>query len=226
MQEEETAGRDRVAILSHSLWQNRFASDPGMIGRPIEIDGQPYIVVGIASPRLRFEYIEEPSVYVPLPSDSASETRRNTYVIGRLTPGNTGNSMQRARTELEGILQQELQSEGVKSEDVAAVSNLRETWTQFGARPLYFFAGAVLLVLLIACLNNAGLLLARGLARQREFALRATLSAGGAALIRQSLAESLLLSFLGGAAGTLAGFWGANAFATFIPPDTPRAIRR
>jgi predicted permease len=142
---------------------------------------------------------------------------RNTYVIGRLAPGDT---MERARAELDGILQRELRSEGVKSEDIAAVSNLRETWTEFGARPLYFFAGAVLLVLLIACVNNAGLLLARGLARQREFALRATLGAGRATLARQSLAESLLLSLMGGTAGTLVGIWGANAFAAFIPPDT------
>jgi ABC-type antimicrobial peptide transport system permease subunit len=95
--------------------------------------------------------------------------------------------------ELDGIPQRQLQVDGAKQEDVASVTNLRETWTDYAARPLYFFAGAVLLVLLIACVNNAGLLLARGLARQREFALRATLGASRGTLIRQSLAESLLL---------------------------------
>ena len=161
--------------------------------------------------------MEEPAIYVPLPRDSPSKVWRNTYVIGRLASGAT---MESARAELDSILQRELQSEGIKSEDVAAVTNLRETWTQFGARPLYFFAGAVLLVLLIACVNNAGLLLARGLGRQREFALRATLGASRTALLRQSLAESLLLSLLGGTTGTLVGIWGANAFAVFIPQDT------
>ena len=102
----------------------------------------------------------------------------------------------------------------------ASVTNLRETWTDFAARPLYFFAGAVFLVLLIACVNNAGLLLARGLARRREFALRATLGAGAAALIRQSLAESLLLSLAGGVAGTLIGIWVSNAFAFIRSEDT------
>ncbi|MGB7469936.1 MAG: FtsX-like permease family protein, partial [Candidatus Acidiferrum sp.] len=177
----------------------------------------PYTVIGIASPRLRFEYIDEPSIFVPLAEDPASPVRRNIYVIGRLAPGVTP---ARARVELDAILQLELKSEGAKLEDIAAVTNLRETWTEFAARGLYFFAGAVLLVLLIACVNNAGLLLARGLARQREFALRAALGAPRAALMRQSLVESLVLSLAGGAAGALLGYWGAYAFAAFIPEDT------
>ena len=214
--EEETTGRDRVAILSHALWQTRFASDAGAVGKSVTIDGQPYTIVGIASPHLRFEYIREPAIYIPLSMDLAAKVLRNTYVIARLAPGV---SPDRARVELDGILQRQLQADGARQEDVASVTNLRETWTGYAARPLYFFAGAVLLVLLIACVNNAGLLLARGLARQREFALRATLGAGRAALIRQSLAESLLLSLVGGAAGTILGIWGSRAFALFWSED-------
>jgi predicted permease len=214
--EEDTTGRDRVAILSHALWQTRFASDASVVGKSVTIDGQPYTIVGIASPHLRFEYIHEPAIYVPLSMDPAVKVLRNTYVIARLAPGVNSD---RARVELDGILQRQLQADGARQEDVASVSNLRETWTDYAARPLYFFAGAVLLVLLIACVNNAGLLLARGLARQREFALRATLGAGRAALIRQSLAESLLLSLAGGAAGTIIGIWGSRAFALFWSED-------
>jgi predicted permease len=214
--EEETAGRDHVAILSHTLWQSRFASDPDVIGKPITIDGEPYFVVGIASPRLRFEYLSEPAIYVPLILDPAAKVMRGIYMIGRLAPGV---SMEAARVELDGILQRKLQADGEKQEDMAAVANLRVTWTEFSARGLYFFAGAILLVLLIACVNNAGLLLARGLSRQREFALRATLGASRATLIRQSLAESLLLSLAGGAAGTLLGVWGAGAFPAFLSEE-------
>jgi predicted permease len=214
--EEETTGRDRVAILSHALWQTRFSSDAAVIGKPITIDGEPYTIVGIASPHLRFEYIREPAIYVPLAMDPAGKVMRNTYVIARLAAGTTA---ERARAELDGILQRQLQADGAKQEDVASVTNLRETWTDFAARPLYFFAGAVFLVLLIACVNNAGLLLARGLARRREFALRATLGASRAALIRQSLAESVLLSLAGGVAGTIVGIWVSSAFALFWSED-------
>lgn len=211
--EEETAGRDHVAILSHSLWQTRFASDANIIGKPVTIDGEQYFVVGIASPRLRFEYLPEPAIYVPLALDPAAKVTRGIYMVGRLGPGV---SEEEARAELDGILQRQLQAEGAKEEHSAAVSNLRVTLTQYSARGLYFFAGAILLVLLIACVNNAGLLLARGLSRQREFALRATLGASRATLIRQSLAECLLLSLIGGAAGTLLGIWGAGAFPAFL----------
>ncbi len=214
--EEETSGRDRVAILSHSLWQTRFSSDAAAIGKSITIDGEPYTIVGIAPPHLRFEYIRDPAIYVPLAMDPAEKVMRNTYVIARLASGTTA---ERARAELDGILQRQLQVDGAKQEDIASVTNLRETWTEFAARPLYFFAGAVFLVLLIACVNNTGLLLARGLARRREFALRATLGASRAALVRQSLAESVLLSLAGGVAGTIVGIWVSSAFTLFWSED-------
>jgi len=215
--EEETTGRDHVAILSHALWRTRFASDTNITGKPITIDGELYFVVGIAPPRLRFEYLPEPAIFVPLALDPAAKVMRGIYMIGRLGPGV---SVEGARTELDDILQRQPQAEGGKQEDLAAVSNLRVTWTEYSERPLYFFAGAILLVLLIACVNNAGLLLARGLARQREFALRAALGASRSILIRQSLAESVLLSVAGGTAGTMLGIWGSGVFGGFWSEDT------
>jgi predicted permease len=215
--EEEMPGRDRVAILSHSLWQTRFSSDSSVLGKPIVLDGQPYVIIGVASPHLHFEYLEEPAIFVPLAIDPSQQALRNTYVIGRLAPGVTP---EYARTELAGILATQPKLDNRREEFTASVTNLRETWTGFAARSLFFFAGAVLLVLLIACVNNAGLLLARGLARRREFTLRAALGAGRGTLIRQSFVESLILSLAGGVAGTFFGLWGANAFAAFIPQDT------
>lgn len=215
--EEETAGHDRVAILSQELWQTRFSSAADIIGKSITLDGDAYIVVGIASPRLRFEYLPEPAIYVPLALHPSAKLGRGIYGIGRLNPNTT---LESARAELDAILERQLQSEGAKQEDVAGVTNLREAWTNYAARPLYFFAGAILLVLLIACVNNAGLLLARGWSRQREFALRATLGASRASLIRQSLAESLLLTIAGGAAGALMGVWSSGVFSAFWNEDT------
>jgi len=215
--EEEVTGRDHVAVLSHALWETHFGSQASVMGRPVTIDGEPYVVVGIAAQRLRFEFFREPDVYVPLALDSSAKVLRNTYVIGRLA---RGISRDQARAELDGILQSQPEGERAKQEDVFGVTNLRETWTEFAARPLYFFAGAILLVLLIACVNNAGLLLARGLSRQREFALRATLGASRTTLIRQSLAESLLLSVIGGVLGTIGGIWASRIFAAFWEEST------
>jgi len=219
--QEMTPGNARVAILSHALWENEFGSSADAVGKPITLDGEPYSIVGVAPANLRFEFLSEPAIYVPLAIDPAAKVGRGIYMLGRLAPGA---SAEQARAELNGVLQHLGEDDPSKREDQAAVTNLRETWTHFAARQLYFFSGTILLVLLIACLNNAGLLLARGLARQREFALRATLGASRGALIRQSLAESLLLSLAGGVAGAILGVWGASALAKFWNEDTlPRS---
>ncbi len=214
-QKEETYGAERVAIVSDSLWRNQFQSDPELIGKSILLDGEKYAVVGITPPQLRFEHLEEPDAFVPVTLDPAAAVApRNTYAMGRLAPGI---SREQARAELALLLKRDPNTQSRLEEDTAAVSNLRETWTEWAARPLYFFAGAVALVLLIACVNTAGLLLARGLARRREFAVRSALGAGRAALARQSLVESLLLALGGGAAGVVLGLWLARSFSAFLP---------
>ena len=219
--QEEVRDQGRVAILSDALWKNRFASDPEILGKSITLDGQPYTIVGITPSSLRFEFTSEPAAFVPLAIDSSADFLRSTDSLGRLAPGATE---QQAAAELTPILQRELKADGDTRDDVVRVTNLREDYTRFSAGSLYFYAGAVALVLLIACVNTAGLMLARGLARRREFALRGALGATRGTLIRQLLVESLLLSLAGGAAGILAGTWLGRLLSLMMNEDTlPRA---
>lgn len=221
--QEENLGQGRVAILADSLWKDRFASDPGVLGKSIVLDGLPYTIVGITPANLRFEVIREPDAFVPLTIDSSSDFLRGTDTLGRLAPGVTE---RQAAAELTPILQRELKADGDTRDDVVRVMNLRENYTRFGARPLYFYAGAVALVLLIACVNTAGLLLARGLARRREFALRGALGATRGALARQLLVESLLLAIAGAAAGLLAGSWISRFLSVMMNEETlPRGVQ-
>jgi len=217
--EDARRGHDHAAVLTDSVWRDRFGSDPGVLGKAIALDGEPYMVVGIASPQLRFEYMQEPAIFVPLTANPSLEVLRGMDVIGRLAPGVTA---EQARGELQLILEREMKADGDRREDVAEVANLRELRTGYAARSLYFFAGAVALVLLIACVNTAGLLLARGLVRQREFAVRAALGAGRGRLMRQLLVESLMLAAAGGAAGAITGVWLARCFAVLLEDSLAR----
>ncbi|HET9402260.1 MAG TPA: ABC transporter permease, partial [Candidatus Acidoferrales bacterium] len=221
--QEELSGQGQVAILTDALWRNRFASDPQILGKSIVLDGQPYTIVGISSANLRFEVISEPAAFVPLTIDSSVDFLRGTDTLGRLAPGVTE---QQAGAELTPILQRELKADGDTRDDVVRVTKLREEYTGFSTGSLYFYAGAVALVLLIACVNTAGLTLARGLARRREFALRGALGATRPTLIRQLLVESLLLSLAGGAAGILTGSWLSRALGLMFNEDSlPRSAR-
>ena len=216
---DEQPGQDHVAILADSVWRDQFGSDRAVMGKSITLDGDAYTVVGVTAPQVRFEFVHEPAIFVPLTTHQTLEMLRGMDVIGRLAPGVTP---QQARGELQLILDREMKAEGDPRADVAMVSNLRELRTGYAARSLYFFAGAVGLVLLIACVNTAGLLLARGLNRQREFAVRAALGAGQARLVRQLFVESLMLAAAGGAAGALTGVWLARWFAVLLEDSLPR----
>jgi putative ABC transport system permease protein len=217
--EESPETESRVAIVSHALWQGMFRGDGGVLGREIRLDGRSYSIVGVMPQG--FAYLYQPNdVWIPLSLAREQRERgwRGVQCIGRLQPGV---SMERAAAEVRAI------SERVEREDTRAGLGWRGDARPIAARVMGRGAraaattmfGAVGLVLLIACSNVASLLLARGAQRRREFALRASLGAGRAALIRLQLAESLLLSLLGGAAGVLAAVWTIPAIRGLAPPE-------
>ncbi|MGC1367083.1 MAG: ABC transporter permease [Candidatus Acidiferrum sp.] len=219
--EEDRPGGPRAAILTYELWQSRYAGDPRILGRPIMLDDKDYSVVGVLPPSFKFPTSgRQPQVFVPLaaPKDATSEIWF-LGVIARLKPGV---KLAQAAADLSLIDSRTLpllpKFMGRYRQDVhlSAVS-LHDYLTGDVRAPLWTLMVAVAFILLIACANIASLQLSRGSVRTREFALRSALGAARSRLARQLLTENMLLSFIGGLAGLLNGFWGIVLLRSFVP---------
>ncbi len=228
--EENVAGSTPVAILSHRLWQRRFAGEPGIIGKTIREFGRSYTVVGVLPPEFRFPIGAmpawrvlpngDPDIWLPAKFSRLGEPDGETgFVIGRLEPGVRAEQAQaemRRVTELDEAAYPKTEGWSV---DVVPV---REQVSGQVRPALLLLMGAVSAVLLIACVNVAGLLLARSLHRQKEFAVRVAIGAGRFRLASQLLIECLLLASLGGGLGVLAAFWLVRALVGLSSVPLPR----
>ena len=215
-----------VVLLSYSLWQRRFGSDPAVVGRALTLNGESYTVVGVM-PRLMqlpgYENIRD-QLWVPIafPSEEAAQ-RGNHFleVIARMKPGVT---LKQAQAEMETIAARlEQQYPDYNMRIGAVVVPLHEEVVGDIKPALLVLLGAVGFVLLIACANVANLLLARAAARQKEIAVRLALGANQSRLIRQFLTESVLLAMFGAGLGLLLAFLGLRALRTFIPASISQA---
>src|SRR6185312_7594759 len=222
--EEYEAGKEKVVVVSHGLWQRRFGADPKLIGSKLMLDGEPMTVVGVMAPEFKLHLFDtEEEIWGPQPPDeSLKQQRKATYlkVIARLKPGVT---VEQARAEMAGI-SNNLAAEyprtntGIGTTVVTLPEHLKGKWRL----ALLILLGAVGFVLLIACTNVANLLLARSTARERELAIRAAVGAARIRLLRQLLTESLLIATLACGVGLLLAIWCIHLIVAFNPGDIPR----
>jgi len=220
--EEDRPGQGHVVILGHTVWRDHFAADPGILGRNVLFDGQTYTVVGVMPPKFKFPAWAE--LWVPLAWTNEKRAVRgnhNYMVIGRLKPEV---AVQQAKADLSAI---SVRLEQQYPEDDkgwgATVLPLREQIVGDVRPALLVLLGAVAFVLLIACANVANLVLAKTLARKKEIAIRTSLGASRAAVLRQILAETLLLSLAGGALGLFLARFCITLIQKFLADRLPNA---
>ena len=203
--EEDVPGGPALAILSHALWMSAFGGDPSMLGQTILLRGEPWQVIGIMPEG--FRGTADADVWTPLRPATTGEGGGTNYgAIVRLPSGRSLTDAARDLPPLEG----NLRSQGLSAETTirGGLVSLKDVLTADSREPLMMLAAAVMAVLLIACVNLAALLLARGSARAREIATRMALGSGRTAVVRQLMVESLVLAAVGGAAGMVVGMLG------------------
>jgi putative ABC transport system permease protein len=217
--EEDQPGAHRVAILSRGLWETRYAGDPRIIGRTIQIGGESYEVVGVMPGKFQMALTGDSNLWVPLaltPEERANRENNWIWVLGRLKPGAT---MAAAQAELSGIAAR-LEKEYPKTNTHAGVvldALESEIGKEQGNQEVLALFGIVSLVLLIGCANVANLALARATGRRRELAVRAAIGAGRARLVRQFLTEMVLLFLAGSVAALGVAYGGLGWLQTLIP---------
>ena len=226
------AGAEQVVVIAHAIWQRRYASDPSIVGRAIRVDGTPRTIVGVLPEDARFPespvgfLVERAEMFIPYDWMRSREASRGNQYLGVVARLGDGSSMRDAQADLDAIAAQFKEEHATRYADVhrwkLMAVPLHEMMVGEVRPALLVVLGAVGLVLIIACVNIANLLLARGAARQRELAIRTSLGAGRSRIVRQLLTESLLLAVAGAAFGLLLAWLGVRGLVALDPGSVPR----
>jgi putative ABC transport system permease protein len=225
--DDDRPGADPVVILSHERWQQRFGSDPNLIGSALKLDGEKFTVIGVMPPTFRspgqFGFPDKLQFYVPAaypPDLLASHGDHEVGVIARLAPGV---SIRRAQAELDSISSQLQQAHPDSNRGIRAViAPLGEDIVRNVRSSLWVLFGAVSLILLIACSNVANLLLVRAVGRQREISIRFALGATRFRVVRELVTQSAALTLMGLGVGILFGAWTQRLLVSLAPANIPR----
>jgi putative ABC transport system permease protein len=221
--EEEEAGKDRVVVLNHAFWRDRFGADPNAIGRTLRLDEQDYTIVGVMPSGFEFPFRYPAPLWVPLvlpTKDFRQSLSRQYCAVARLKKGVT---VEQARADMAVIARRLAEIDPQRNGGYSVTLNrLLDDAIRGNRTLLLLLLGTVGFVLLIACINIANLMLARVPERQREIALRMALGASRSHIVRQVLIESIVLSSIAGMLGLLVAFWAIKGLIGFCPVNIPR----
>jgi putative ABC transport system permease protein len=215
---EETPGTAPVALLSYALWQSHFGADPNISGKNLTLDGQTFAIVGVLPPNIRF--LDQTDLLAPIGVWAGEMMNRgdrgDMAGIGRLAPGA---SVAQARAEMDTIAANLRKEYPINAGISVSVTPLRVELAGDARPAILVLFGAVVFVLLIACVNVANLFLARSAARAREIAVRQACGASSQRLVRQMLTESFVLAVFGGGLGIAAGALGIQGLRRLVPTN-------
>jgi len=221
--EDDNTGAERVVMLSAPFWRSHFAEDPGVIGRTLVLSGESYRVVGVLAPSFNFPGDRADIVAAFMPHAGREATARGAHTLRAFARVKPAIPMASAQQELDAIAAQLTREYPETNQGVRfSLQGLRENLSGGVRQPLLILLATVAVVLLIACVNVANLLIAKGASRRNELAIRAALGATRARIVRQVLTESLVLAMAGGIAGVAIAAWMTTTIVALAPEGVPR----